>query len=148
MAVHLEFVVLGQPISNQSSSPLLAEWRLKVKTEATVQWGSKKALDCELKAVIINFYGGDSPSLDLDNLSLDLDNLSKPILDVMQGIVYKDDRKIIQAELSHTRISGAYHVGGVVPILVEGLVALNPFVFVRIEDPPEPLPLPGGTNEL
>jgi len=44
-----------------------------------------------LKAIIINFYAGNKPSVDVDNMS-------KPILDELQQIVYNDDRQIIQAE--------------------------------------------------
>lgn len=68
--------------------------------------------------------------------------MSKPILDVLQTIVYNDDRQIVQAELAHAPISGAYSIAGVCPVIVTALQAGNPFVFVRIEDPVKPYPLP------
>ncbi len=61
MAIHLEFVVLGPPISNQQSSPRgranLTTWRAAVAGVAQGQW-TRPILLGELKAIIINFYSG------------------------------------------------------------------------------------------
>jgi Holliday junction resolvase RusA-like endonuclease len=89
----------------------------------------------ELKAIIINFYAGTKPSVDVANMS-------KSILDAMQTIVYADDRQIVQAEITHSKIGAAYSILGVRPIIVTALQAGNPFVYVRIEDPVIPFPLP------
>ncbi len=134
MAVHLEFVVLGPPVSNQTPGPNLTTWRATITGAATLNWANPP-LTGELKAIIINFYTGNKPSLDVDNLS-------KPILDVMQKIVYDDDRQIVQAEFTHAKIGAAYSIVGVRPLLVTVLQAGNPFVYVRIEDPVNPFPLP------
>jgi hypothetical protein len=93
------------------------------------------ALTIELKAVIINFYAGNEPSVDTDNMS-------KPILDRMQGIAYVNGRQVVQAELTHTRLGGAYQIGGVRPVIVNALQAQAQFVYVRVEDPVNPFPLP------
>jgi Holliday junction resolvase RusA-like endonuclease len=92
MAVYLEFVVLGPPVSNQSPGPNLTTWRTTVAGIAALNW-PRPLLTRELKAVILNFYAGSRPSVDLDNMS-------KPILDVMQNVVYGDDRQIVQAEIA------------------------------------------------
>jgi Holliday junction resolvase RusA-like endonuclease len=138
MAMYLEFVVLGPPISNQQSTAQgrtnLATWRATIAGEATLAWPNAP-LTIELKAVIINFYDGNEPSVDTDNMS-------KPVLDAMQGIAYVDDRQIVQAEFTHARLGGAYQVGGVRPMIVNGLQAQAQFVYVRIEDPVTPFPLP------
>jgi Holliday junction resolvase RusA-like endonuclease len=138
MAMHLEFVVAGPPISNQQSTQQgranLASWKATIAGAATLAWPNAP-LTIELKAIIINFYAGSEPSVDTDNMS-------KPILDVMQGIAYLDDRQIIQAELTHARLAGAYQIGGVRPIIVNELQAQAQFVYVRIEDPVNPFPLP------
>lgn len=138
MAMHLEFVVLGPPISNQQSTPKgqanLAAWRVTVAGEAKSQW-AKPLLTGDLKAILINFYAGDKPSVDVDNMS-------KPILDVMQQIVYDDDRQIRQAEITHVKLGAAFSIAGVSKILVNALQANQQFVYVRIEDPTDPFPLP------
>jgi Holliday junction resolvase RusA-like endonuclease len=138
MAMHLDFVVPGPPISNQQSTAQgranLAAWRATIAGAAALAWPNAP-LTIELKAVIINFYAGNEPSVDADNMS-------KAILDEMQGIAYVNDRQIIQAELTHARLNGAYQIGGVRPIIVNALQAQTQFVCVRIEDPVIPLPLP------
>jgi hypothetical protein len=60
----------------------------------------------------------------------------------MQQIVYDDDRQIVQAEITHAKIAAAFSIVGIRPIIVTAIQAGNPFVFVRIEDPKDPFPLP------
>jgi Holliday junction resolvase RusA-like endonuclease len=139
MAVHLEFVVPGPPISNQQSNAKgkanLLAWRATVSGEAQRGWTTNPILTGHLKATIINFFFGPEPSVDIDNMS-------KPILDAMQGLVYNDDRQIRQAQITHVEISAAFTIVGVSKIIVNALQAGNQFVYVRVEDPVDPYPLP------
>jgi hypothetical protein len=133
--MHVEFVVLGVPISNQSQgSAALLHWRTVVEAEARRLW-KKPPLFETLKAVIINFHTGSRPSLDLDNMS-------KPILDVMQRVIYVDDRQIRQAELIHVRIDAPFVFVGASKLIVAAVQSGIEFVYVRIEEPLEPYPLP------
>lgn len=134
MAVHLEFVVLGPPVSNQSPGPNLTTWRATIAGAATWNWPNPP-VQSDLKAIIINFFAGNKPSVDVDNMS-------KPILDEMQNIVYSDDRQIVQAEISHLKIGAAFSILGVRPIIVNSIQSGNQFVYVRIEDAVDPFPLP------
>lgn len=138
MAMHLEFVVPGPPISNQQTTPSgkanLAAWRAEIARAAGSLW-VKPLLMGNLKAIIINFYAGNKPSVDVDNMS-------KPILDELQQIAYADDRQIIQAELTHVQIGSAFVIVGVSKLLVNAIQAGSQFVYVRLEDPVDPLPLP------
>ena len=133
--MHLEYVVIGVPISNQSAgSPALQAWRLAVAAESKKRWAAPP-LSGRLKAVIINFHTDDKPSLDLDNMS-------KPILDVMQGLIYDNDRQIRQIELAHVRIDAPFVVVGASKLIVAAVQAGDEFVYVRIEDAIDPFPLP------
>lgn len=138
MAVHIEFVVHGPPISNQQSSPggraNLAAWRASIAGAAAPKWVNSP-LNGDLKAIVINFYEGSGPSVDVDNMS-------KPILDELQDIVYHDDRQIVQAEITHLKVGAAFSIPGVSKVLVTALHAGAQFVYVRIEDPVDPFPLP------
>lgn len=138
MAMHLEFLVLGPPISNQQSTAQgkanLNAWRATVAGEAQSQWAGP-LLSGHLKAVIINFHSGDKPSVDVDNMS-------KPILDVLQNIVYGDDRQIRQAQITHLEIGAAFRIVGVSKMILDALQSGNQFVYVRAEDPVDPYPLP------
>jgi hypothetical protein len=134
MAVYLEFVALGPPVSNQSPGTNLATWRAAVAGQAALCW-LNPPLSVDLKVVIINFYAGDKPSVDVDNMS-------KPILDVLQDIIYLDDKQIIQAEIAHSRIAAPFSIVGVRPVLVAAIQAGDQFVYVKVEDPVIPFPLP------
>lgn len=98
MALYLEFVVAGPPISNQQSSQQgranLAAWRATIAGAAAQAWPNPP-LTIELRAVIINFYAGNEPSLDTDNMS-------KPILDEMQEIATTTTGRSFRQSL-HTR---------------------------------------------
>ncbi len=69
--------------------------------------------------------------------------MSKPILDSLEGIVYVNDRQIRQAELTHVPIGAPFVFVGAPPAIVTAVQAGNAFVYVRIEDPVAPFPLPG-----
>jgi Holliday junction resolvase RusA-like endonuclease len=133
-SMHLEYVVVGVPISNQSPGSALQAWRTAVEAETKKVW-TGAPLTGKLKVVIINFHTGDKPSLDLDNMS-------KPILDVMQKIAYGDDRQIRQAELTHVRIDAPFVFVGASKLIVAAVQAGNEFVYVRIENAVDPFPLP------
>jgi len=138
MAMHLEFVVLGPPISNQQRTPggktNLKAWRATIEGEARLQWANPLLMG-DLKGIVINFYAGNKPSVDVDNMS-------KPIFDGMQKIIYDDDRQIVQAEIIHLKIGAAFSIVGVSTALVTALQAGSQFVYVRIEGPVDPFPLP------
>lgn len=132
--MHLEFVVVGVPISNQSPGNTLTNWKASVEAEARRNW-TAVPLERLLKAIIINMYSGDAPTLDLDNMS-------KPILDVMQRLVYEDDRQVRQVELAHIHIYAPHEIVGVSKLLVDNIRSGRDVVYVRIENTVEPYPLP------
>jgi hypothetical protein len=133
--MHLEFVVLGSPVSNQAANLAnLNAWKATVKREAQKRWRSAP-LKGKLKAILVHFHLGDKPALDVDNMS-------KPIHDVMNSLVYDDDRQIRQAEIAHVRIDAPMVVAGAAKILVDAVQRGQPFVYVRIEDAVDPFPLP------
>lgn len=135
MAMHLEFVVQGPPISNQSPGPNLTAWRATIAAAANLQWPNAPfPQGVELKAIIVNFYAG--------RPTVDVDNMSKPILDEMEGIVYANDRQVVQAELTHVEIGAAFSIVGVRPIIVNAIQGGNQFVYVRIDDAVSPFLLP------
>lgn len=126
--------MLGPPVSNLSPGPNLTTWRASIAGAATLNWPNPP-LTGDLKAIIINFFVGNKPSVDVDNMA-------KPILDEMQNIVYRDDRQIVQAEITHLKIGAAFSILGVRPIIVSSIQSGNHFVYVRIEDAVDPFPLP------
>jgi Endodeoxyribonuclease RusA len=133
--MHVEFVVLGSPISNQSTNAArLAAWKAAVEAEARKAW-TKAPLEGKLKAILIHFHQGEKPAVDVDNMS-------KPIHDVMNKLVYDDDRQIRQAEIVHVRIDTPMIFAGAAKLIADAVQVGKPFVYIRIEDPVDPYPLP------
>jgi hypothetical protein len=132
--MHTEFVVGGPPISNQSPGPTLIAWRARVAAAARVAWVSPP-LATPVRVTIINFHAGSRPSLDVDNMS-------KPVLDVMNGLVYLDDRQVWQAELVHLALLTPLVVAGAPKPLVDAARAGVEFVYIRVERTLAPYPLP------
>lgn len=139
MPVHLEFVVQGPPVSNQQRNHQgklnLLTWRAAVTGEAGKTW-RKDPLKGPVKAVMINFHQGDQPSVDLDNMS-------KPILDSLEDVAYEDDRQVRQAVSAHLNLRDSFALSEASILIVNAIKAGDQFVYVRIEDPVEPYPLPG-----
>src|SRR5882757_7341019 len=88
---HLEFIVLGPPVSHQTSDKSkLKAWQATIKAEAAKTW-TAAPLTGKLKFVLINFHDGDKPPLDDDNMV-------KPIRDALNEFVFDDDRQIRYSE--------------------------------------------------
>ena len=133
--MHVEFAVDGPPISNQSKGLALPAWRTKVDVAARLAWAGRSPLSTPVRVTIINFHAAMKPGVDVDNMS-------KPIHDVMNGVVYDDDRLITQAEIVHLWIELPLVFRGVSRVLVNAVQAGPEFVYVRVADPLNPYPLP------
>jgi Endodeoxyribonuclease RusA len=112
----------------------LTAWQAQVAGEAQNKWAGAP-LTGMLKAILINFHDGSKPSVDVDNMS-------KPIFDAMETLIFDNDRQIRQAEIIHVEIGGAFAIKGVSKMIVDALQTGDQFVYVRIEDPVNPNPLP------
>lgn len=68
---------------------------------------------------------------------LDADNMLKPIQDALIGIVYEDDRQLLDTHGALRDVNDPYWVRGISPALGEGFHSDGPFVHIRIDVPPE-----------
>ncbi len=135
--LHLEFVVPGPPGSYQTKDKKnLKQWQAVVKSEAAKSWMRKPPLKAKLKFMLINFHEGDNPTLDDDNMV-------KPIRDALNKYVYEDDRQIRYSETLHVPIEDPMKLRGASKILLEAFNKVEEFLYVRIEDAPDVIQLPG-----
>jgi len=104
-----------------------------VKAEVQKNLGDAH-VDRRLKAIIIQLSHRESPPSTWTNMS-------KPILDIMQEVVYNNDRQITQAEITHVRIDAPMSIAGASKILVDAVRKGQQFVYIRIEDAIDPFPL-------
>ena len=64
---------------------------------------------------------------------IDGDNLLKPIQDALIGLVYEDDRQIIDAVTQKRPIDDPFFVRYISMVLAEGFAKGDEFVYVRVE---------------
>ncbi len=134
--LHLEFVIPGPPVSHQTSDKKnLKAWQAAVKAEATKFW-TADPLKGKLKFLLIYFHEGDKPPLDDDNMV-------KPIRDALNNYVYDDDRQIRYSETLHVPIEDPIKIRGASAILLAAYSRGDVFLYVRIEDAPAFIQLPG-----
>jgi hypothetical protein len=132
----LEFVVLGPPVSHQTGDRTnLRSWKDKVKAEAEKVW-TIPPVKGNLKFVLFNFHEGDKPPLDDDNMV-------KPIRDALNKFVYEDDRQIRYSQTYQVSIDAAVKIRGASAILLSAYTKGDEFLYVRIEDCPDVIQLPG-----
>ena len=68
---------------------------------------------------------------------MDVDNIVKPILDSIQGLVYKDDFQITDLISRRRPLAGPFHIDKASPILEKALKQGREFLYVQITNPPE-----------
>jgi len=134
--LQLEFVLPGPPVSYQTSDKTnLKNWQATVKAKAQKTW-TAAPLTGKLKFLLINFHEGDKPPLDDDNMV-------KPIRDALNKVVYDDDRQIRYSETLHVPIDDPIKIRRASAILLAAYSKGDEFLYVRIEDAPDFIQLPG-----
>src|SRR6516225_1459647 len=132
----LEIMILGPPVSYQTKDKNnLKAWQALIRAEATNVWKGPP-LKGKLKFLLINFHEGDKPPLDDDNMV-------KPIRDALNGLVYEDDRQIRYSETLQVPIDDPIKIRGASVILLAAYSKGDEFLYVRIEDAPAVIQLPG-----
>jgi crossover junction endodeoxyribonuclease RusA len=134
--MYLEFVILGPPVSYQTSdrNNNLKKWQATVKAEAAKIW-TAAPLKAKLKFMLINFHEGDKPPMDDDNMV-------KPIRDALNYFVYEDDRQIRYSETIQVCIDDPTKIRGASTVLLAAYSKGDVFLYVRIENAPAVIQLP------
>jgi hypothetical protein len=134
--MHLEFVLPGPPVSHQTTDKAnLKLWQATVRAEAAKVWKADP-LTGKLKFLLINFHEGDKPPLDDDNMV-------KPIRDALNKLVYNDDRQVRYSETLHVPIDDPIKIRGASALVLAAYSKGDEFLYVRIEDAPTVIQLPG-----
>ncbi|HEY3408714.1 MAG TPA: RusA family crossover junction endodeoxyribonuclease [Propionicimonas sp.] len=129
-----ECVVLGVPASVQGSSSARKRWKAAVAFAARAAWPIASApLDCQVSLRLTYFH---------DGAPLDADNMIKPTQDALIEIVFVDDNQVRDVHASLRDLNESYIVRGLSPTLAQGFMSNEPFVYVQVEDPPDPRELP------
>ena len=125
-----EFVVLGVPISAQThNNGAKVAWMTSVADAARDAWGPRGPLSDDL-AAFVTYYG-------VGGWHLDLDNMAKPILDAVTGVVWSDDKQLVDIHPARRELDGLYYLRGISEALAKGFVSDGAFVHMKITTPPD-----------
>jgi len=132
----LEFTVLGPPVSYQCRNPAtLQAWQAKVLTAVQAAWSGKPLLTGKLQCTIMNFHEGTRPPCDDDNMV-------KVIRDVMNKVVYVDDKQITHSYTVQISINDPVQIRKAASLILAGYAAGDEFLYVRLDDAPKHIQLP------
>jgi Holliday junction resolvase RusA-like endonuclease len=116
-------IVEGVPRSIQSSSASLSTWKDQVASVARNVFSSP--LRGKNISIRITVYYNGFPSFDTDNIS-------KPIIDALKGVVYRDDKQVMDRVARRRDMEGAYRIKGVDIKLAEAIAKGDDFVCIEI----------------
>lgn len=82
-----------------------------------------------LKLTVVYYHEGPA-------VSSDLDNMIKPIQDALEGLVYRNDRQITDAQMRKTNIDGRFRLRRISSVYARAFGSGKEFVYIRIEEAP------------
>jgi Holliday junction resolvase RusA-like endonuclease len=117
-------VIDGPPVSQQARRrENLRAWRAKVRREAEKTWPSEQPPTSGLVMLrIIYFY----------DINMDVDNIVKPIQDALIGLVYIDDKQVIDILVSKRNLAGNLRIDHGLAILAEGFARGSDFLYIAV----------------
>lgn len=119
----------GVPISAQTSNKARKQAWMSAVTAAAHDVWLEQPLDFELAVDVTYFEPG--------GWKLDLDNMVKPILDAITGVIWIDDKQLVDIHPARRDLDGYYRIKGMSPIVAQGFVAGEPFIHVKVMMPPD-----------
>lgn len=128
-ALLFEFCVKGIPVSwragrkNDETKRRLQVWRNAVVEAARSAAAGTATFTGPIDVEIAEFS---------EQQRLDRDNMAKPILDVLQGILFEDDGQVSGLHVEWCNIEGSYKVRYMPLVVAAALSEGSPFVLVRI----------------
>ena len=121
-----DLCIHGQPISAQTKHRgRLVAWKHEVRSAC--QLG--QPLTCGPVYLRITYYG--------ERRGLDLDNLVKPIQDAMEGVVFRNDRQVVNIEGRYANINGRFEARFMSAALAAAFVNGAPFIHIEVWYHPE-----------
>lgn len=126
-----DFIIAGPPVSQQTRrSNRLREWKDQVRAQAAAVWPPGAApVSGALSVQVVYYYDGEP---------LDVDNMVKPISDAFGGLVYEDDNQVTDLGAHKRSLNGSFRVRGMSPQLARGFSSGREFLYVRVQEPPDP----------
>ncbi|MCG6140654.1 RusA family crossover junction endodeoxyribonuclease [Leptospira mtsangambouensis] len=122
-----EFIIQGCPVSHQTRNrQRLRAWKTEVGNAAKRNLNNGfSIIDVDIIVTITFYHDGPTP---------DVDNIIKPIQDALIGIVYTDDKQVVETKSRKKSINSSYKIRGVSEVLLSGFATGNDFLHVKISE--------------
>jgi len=120
-----EFTIKGPPVSAQTRNRRrLQNWKAEVASAAQRQLSANSSIVTDHVSVTITYYyDGDAP---------DVDNIIKPIQDALNGIIYTDDKQVVETKSRKRLINGSYKIRGISAVLLTAFADGNDFLHIKV----------------
>ena len=126
-----DFVIIGRPVPHRAKDKkALKAWRELVTITAQRCWGDRPPLANKLRLQITHFY--DQPTKPLDH-ELDSERIIKPVLDALNGVIYRDDYQIAELDTRRRNLNGSFRVKGISVALAEGFCTGDEFLHIKLD---------------
>ena len=127
MALPFEFVIVGNPVSQQARRrSRVRQWTQEVRKEAQQRWDiGDSPYDGAVMVTITYFY---------DRVELDVDNIPKPILDALSGLAYADDGQVTDILCRKRYMIHNLQIEKRSPTLTDALHRNEQFVHILVEE--------------
>ncbi|MEM6518700.1 MAG: RusA family crossover junction endodeoxyribonuclease [Cyanobacteria bacterium P01_C01_bin.70] len=125
-----DFVIIGKPVPHRAKDrQALKAWREHVRATAQFRWGDRAPLVDKLSVKITHFYDAVPGNMGED---LDSERIIKPLLDALNGVVYRDDYQIAELDNRRRNLNGSFRVKGMSAALAEGFCKGEEFLHVKV----------------
>ena len=126
-----DFVIIGKPIPHRAKNKkALKAWREHVQATARFCWGDRAPVTNKRSVKITHFY--DAPSGDVGH-DLDSERIIKPVLDALNGVIYRDDYQIAELDNRRRNLNCSFRVKGMSVALAEGFCKGEEFLHVKVD---------------
>ena len=129
VSLPLEFIVVGPPVSLNADPAPKRKWKERVNRAAKSSWKPSAAV-IEDVAVLIDYFCYDTTPGRTG--WIDVDNVPKPVLDALEGLVFKNDNQVIDIACRRRNLFDAPRIGNVTVLLYPYLDRTDPFLRVKI----------------
>lgn len=130
MSVEIEFPlevwVQGVPVSLQASTQSKDRWKSRIEAAARSELPEGHFLAEEPIKITI-YYFADAP------MEGDLDNIVKPILDLLNGVVYLDDSQVERILVQKFEPGRLFSFHAPTPTLSDAIGEIGPRVYLQLD---------------
>lgn len=125
MPVLIEFTIEGPPVSAQARNRRYkATWMTRVRSAAQAAGAPAVPFEGDVRAWITYYHEGPAPGRD---------NMAKPIMDALQGLVFRNDRQVRDLHAQLRNINDPFRLRGISMPLAWAFHRGRVFVHVRVE---------------